>query len=201
MSEEKNELTPMPDSNEIVVTKRKKNLLEKTKEAFVMEDISTVWNEAKRNVVIPGFKRVVASTLHAIINGIFSGEVSDSSTVSYGKSNNDSRLISYDDYYGRNRQNNQTRNDYRGRERARKDISSYTFKTEDDAQLTLEWMNRSIRTNKEGYLTVAEWYDHFHVKSEWTDYSWCWRDLSGAKVMPNMTGGFYLLLPRPEPIN
>ena len=200
MDEKSNNFTPTPNTNEIIVTKRKKNLLEKTKEAFVIEDISTVWTEAKRNVVIPGFKRVIASTLHAIINGIFSGVVNDSSNYSYEK-NNDNRLISYDEYYGRTRRNDQTVNNYRGSERARKDISSYTFKTEDDAKLTIEWMNRVIRTSKEGYLTVAEWYDHFHIKSEWTDCNWCWRDLTGAKVMPNMSGGFYLLLPRPEPIN
>ena len=198
-NEKKEDIIPVEEPHEITITKRKMSLMEKAKNTFVMEDISTVWMETKDSVIIPGIRRVIASTLHAIINGIFSGTPAD--TVNNGPSQEDRRFISYNDMYGkRNVQKKQS--EYAGTERIRKDISSYKFRNQFEAEETIEWMRRTLRNSRDGYLTVAEWYDHFKIRAEWTDNDWGWRDLTGARAMPNTRAedGWYILVPRPENI-
>lgn len=197
--EKKENLTPVEEPHEITITKRKVSLMEKAKNTFVVEDVSVVWEETKESVIKPGIRRIIASTLHAIVNGIFSGTPAES--VYDNGRQEDKRFISYNDMY--TKKNPQKRqSEYAGSERVRKDISSYKFKNQFEAEETIDWMRRTIRNSKDGYLTVAEWYDHFHIRAEWTDNDYGWRDLTGARAMPNTRAedGWYILVPRPENI-
>jgi len=189
------------EEKSIVIRKKKETFLEKVGIGFVSEDISIIWAETKKNVIIPGIMRTLSSTLHTLVDS-FLGQSTGGYSYQSQQTQRDKRFVNYTDYYGKSTNQITEHKDYVRETNIRKDISSYLFETEEDANLTIEWMRKTLRNSPTGYLTVAEWYDHFGIKAEWTDCDSCWRDLSSARVMPNtgFEGGFYLLTPRPEKI-
>lgn len=202
---EEKDISQASVENEVAISKRKKSIAEKARETFVMEDILVVWENTKSNVIMPGIRNIVASTLHTIVDGIFRGNTSGSYSYDQPRKSGGDRLISYEEYYRNKNKNTLSipaaeRDSFNNRENVRKDISEYDFESERDVLSTIEWMDRTLRRNPNGYLTIAEWYSHFHVKALWTDVDWGWRSVEGMKPMPRMNGKWYLSVPTPEEI-
>lgn len=84
-------------------------------------------------------------------------------------------------------------------ERANHDFSNVFISDRMEANDVIERLQHYI--DEYGQARVCDFYDAVGITSEFTDDTWGWFDLEGAGVRSSGRDGFYVVLPRPVPLN
>lgn len=167
---------------------RKKNVLEKLVDTFIMEDFKTVKEKVVEEVIIPRVKQTAADACTNIINMLFFGASSgiksnyfgSSSTISYkGSSINYSGISS-------NKQPLYSKSS----------IPTYdeiVLADRMDAERVLDDLNSMI--GRFGEVTILDLYELVGLPSESTFCNYGWKTLKGADIGA-VRDGFLLKLPK-----
>lgn len=169
-----------------VVTK-KEGLSKKFKTAFFGEDVVDVKSYILFDVIIPGIKNVLFSTITDGFSMLFWQDVrrgGDPRDGRYGS------RVSYDRYYRDKRDYQNPRN----RQSSTPQWSEIILESRAEAQHVLNTMVDYIE--QYGQVRVSDLYDMVGITDSFTDNYWGWTNLSRADVRP-VREGFLLDLPRP----
>lgn len=189
----KNKSKPEKRVEKIVVgkvTKRKRPLKSRLREAFMGDDATTVGTYILQEVIIPAAKNMLADAASQGAERMLFGDSRGRSKVSGRPS-----YTSYSSY---------SRHDHdRPRELSRKARAIHKF---DEIILTdrgeaEEVLDRLVDlTHTYETASVADLYDLIGITSDYTDDQWGWSDLRLAQVV-RVRGGYLIDLPRPVPID
>lgn len=162
---------------------KKKN---KLTDVFISEDAKNVKSYALMEVLVPALKKAVVDIVTDGVNMIFYGEK--------GRRSSGIDRISY-------RQYSDPRNTPRvgpTRPNSVYDYDKITLESRSEAEAVLTGLDDMIETY--GRATVADLYDLIGVSHNFTDNAYGWYNLSEARAVPALGGGFTLRLPKVTPI-
>lgn len=187
-SERRERIDPVIKKDSIVSTK--KPFGQKLKDTFIGEDIADIKKYILTEVIIPGVKRTILSTIRMM----FFGEPEDDHY--YGR---DSRR--YTNYAGRYK-GESYRNPPKRRiresdhERDEKvDYQNIILRSREDAEDVVDEMKQRIR--KYGSVSIADLFDLIDVAGDYIDNNWGWRDERDIGIR-RINSGFLLDLRRAE---
>lgn len=189
----KNKSKPEKRVEKIVVgkvTKRKRPLKVRLREAFLGDDATTVGTYILQEVIVPAAKNMLADAASQGAERMLFGDSRGRSKVSGRPS-----YTSYSSYSRQDRD--------RPRELSRKARAIHKF---DEIILTdrgeaEEVLDRLVDlTHTYETASVADLYDLIGITSDYTDDQWGWSDLRLAQVA-RVRGGYLIDLPRPVPID
>lgn len=164
----------------------KKNNVRKWADIFLPRDISDVKSYILFDIVVPGIKRTLDNTVHALLYG--GGRPADS----------EPRRKAYDRYYESERRAESSR-----REPAQKDrryCEDVAFRYRSDAENALYELKRLIAA--QGVASMTDLYKAAGLRSPsytYNDYGWI--DLRDAYVVQTKDGDYIIKLPRAVPID
>lgn len=155
----------------------------KIKDAFLMEDLTTVRDEIITEKIIPAIKDGIADALTGFIEGILFGSVTTrrrkkGSGSSYG-------TPSYAAYYKSDGQSVR-RSSKRDEDDCESDFRDYCMATRGDAEEVLSNLVDYIEEYQEA--TVADYLDLIGKPSDIQDSHWGWTNLSRATVRRGRNG-------------
>lgn len=168
------------------VVAKEKNDIQKIADAFIAEDLKTVWGHVLSDVLIPGVKTVLADIVWKSINMALFGE--DRPRPTTGTNYANPSRVSYNGYSAN--RNNQPRN-MAPVQRSYQDI---LFASRGDADEVLHQMAGALADY--GQVSVGDLCDLAGITANYTDNKYGWYDLRGAYVRA-VAGGYVIDLPRP----
>lgn len=186
----------MPD-NKQPITKavvRKQGFFSKMYTAFIKSDIQTVHARVVNDVIVPAVVNTIRDALNMGIDVIFDGPDA--------RINRRRSTTSYSSYYKNKRAEVIEYNDNKKAVVIDKNrhFSSYDYliHSRSDAEDVLA----DLITNIEDYgsATVGDFLDNIDVTPDPSAFTYGWKDLTAARVAA-VSGGYILILPKPEPIN
>lgn len=161
---------------------KKRNAVRRVADIFLAEDISTVCGWVLSDVIVPGFKRLLVSSVDMLLNGKKGSSQNRSSSVS---------TVSYRDYY-----------DDRDRSSSRKpeyfDYDEITYETRGDAELVLDQMRDILARFR--VVRVSDMFDLSRMSSPYTGNRYGWTNLDSARIMPTRDG-YVIKMPRALPLD
>ena len=178
------------------VVARKKGLGQKIKETFVEDTNQSVGDFLLFDVVIPTLKSLMMDMLTQGLERKFYG----TTTPNRKRKGGSSRYVSYDDYYDRDKRTDRRgdRRELSRKARATHDFDQIVLESRGEAEHVLDRLGDLIEEYKQA--TVSDLYDLVGYTGEFTDDSWGWTSLRGARVV-SQRDGYLLDMPRPEPID
>lgn len=174
------------------VTKRKKPLRERLAESFTGDDARSVSDYLLFDVLVPATKSLISDMFSQGIERLLFGDsISRRRPV-----NRSGGYTSYNKMYDRR--------DEPPRELSRRGRTTHSFEevvisNRGEAEDVLDRLSDLV----ENYdlATVSDFYELIGIKGSYQDDKWGWVDLRRAAVRRSGPDGFYIDLPRPEPIN
>lgn len=182
-TEERKKLEPVVSGK---VAVRKKNTARKFADTFISEDAANVKSYIVTDVLVPAVKKLIADIVRDGIEMFLYG-----GSGGRGRSSKGSRV----DYVSYNRYSDR-RDDYRREERRPTafDYNELTYETKGDAEAVLDQLSDMIETY--GYATVGDLYDASNRTAPYTAEKYGWTNISSARSVRLMDGGYALKLPR-----
>ena len=185
------------------VTMKKKSLTRKITENFAGDEVGNVGEYILFDVILPSAKSMISDAVSQGIERMLFGDSSrrrSTSAFGGGRNNNTAynRMHSSNTFNaGASQQQAPVpqRSAMSPQARARHDFSSIGFETRLAAEQTIDAMADQVL--RYGTCTVSDLYDAVGETSDFTDNSWGWTDLRGARVR-GVRGGFVLDLPATE---
>lgn len=174
---------------------RKKSLGRRFAETFIGDDIESVKEYVKRDVVIPALKNLI---FESVKSGLEMMLWRDTGQPIKRKG----EPVDYNGYSSKSKSYNVSIASDRS-PRDRFDFYDIIFKSKFDAEKVLRLLYEYIDTY--GHATVADYYNSVPqevlknagiMSSVYTDNDWGWRDLNNIRIQP-VRGGYILTLPRP----
>ena len=161
-------------------------------QSMIADDATNVGEYILTDVVIPATKNLIVDMVGQSIERMLFGQSRNRARRSpVGLSLRDS--VRYD----RVRDDREPRRVMSREARARHDFDEIVLDNRTDAVDVIEAM--ADRIDQYGAITVADLYDLVGTTGSYADRRWGWTDLVTADVR-QVSGGFLLDLPRPEPI-
>ena len=162
---------------------RKKSIFKKFTDIFIAEDMSSIKSYIISEILIPGCKRAIISTVEMMLNG-----------KGYSSNRRDRPVttISYRDYYDKpSTKSEPVRNDYL-------DFEELIFAERGDAELVLDQMYDILREYK--VVHVSDMFEISKQQAPYTGNRYGWTDLTMARVVP-VRGGYAIKMPKAMPID
>ena len=151
---------------------------------FIVEDMNTVWSSVWMDILVPSFKEMISRAVSAGIDTLLFGTDRPARRSGAGAG-----YVSYTSYYnkapGRRIDNLQPIDDGYDRDAmTRAKAKEILGKLED-------------QIDKFGQASVADYYDARGMIANFTDYSYGWKSLRSARIVP-YGRGYTLELPKAE---
>ena len=188
------------------VIRRKKPLGKRFLSLFVSGDGKSVWQYVMFDVLIPAAKDVFADAVSQGVERMIFGESRSASRrtgsrpekshggyVSYNRYSSTSRTPPWQRESNRDEPRNLSR-----RARAAHNFDEIILPTRGEAEEVIDQIEGLI--TKYNQASVSDMYSLVGITGDFTDEEWGWTELRGAGVR-RVTGGYLLVLPRPEPID
>ena len=195
-TQKENEQKPKRENQKAVVTEqvktKQKTKWDKFKEAFVAEDGQSVGDYLLFDVLVPAIKKTIKDMVD---NG--------TDMILYGSSDRrrsrdlPANRVSYRNYYDDNRSNRSIYND--GRPRNAYGYDEIIFMSRGDAEAVKYRMEEIL--NQYGIVRVADYYELSGRSSSYTDNNYGWNNLDTARITRDSSGGYYLELTKPMPLD
>lgn len=168
---------------------KKKNDIQKFKDVFVSEDISSVKSYVFMDVIVPALKKAISDVVTNGIDMLLYGDTGKTRKNSASK-------VSYRGYYDSINQ----RKEYSvPRAKSGYDYDDIIFENRGDAEAVLDAMNDII--SQYGVVSVLDLYDLAEVSTDnYTAKKYGWTDIGGCKPI-RVKDGYILKLPKAMPIN
>lgn len=173
---------------------RKKSLGRRFTETFIGDDIDSVKEYVKTDVVIPAIKNLIFESVTNALQMMLWNNVGQPI-----KRKGEQR--EYNEFYKSKSYNVSASANRSPRDRF--DFYDIVFKSKFDAEKALSLLYEYVDTY--GHATVADYYNSIPqevlknagiMSSVYTDNDWGWRDLNNIRIQP-VRGGYILTLPRP----
>lgn len=181
------------------VSRRKKPLGSRIKEAFTGNDAQTVWSYVLVDVMVPAAKDLVTDAVTSAVRGMIYGEgASRDRGLDRGRRGTPrSNYSRYSESPTRRTERHEEPRNLSHRARATHDFDEIILETRVEAEEVIDAMFRLIE--KFEMVTVADLYELIDVTGNFTDDKWGWVDIQGAGVK-RVRDGYLLELPKPEPM-
>lgn len=188
----KPEKEPMTAVANGVITDRKNGVFKRVIKMFIAEDVHDIGRYLLEDVMVPGIKMAVISSL----DRLFFARGSSGYSPYYRPYDyaNKGRQTHSAYYYGAKSSQPQAPS-AADLPRSPSGLKYITYLTRSDADGVLNEMNARIL--QYGEVTVRDYYEASNVDSDFTDENWGWKSLRGAHCYP-VKGGYALELPPTE---
>ena len=171
-------------SNSVVV--KKKGILDKFNELFVLEDVHSVFKYVIQDIVIPKLKEMFKDSVDGGLDAWLHG------TSRPVNRNNQSR-VQYGKYYDQSPPYNPQR-----RDKSVMDWSTIEYSSRYDAENVLKAMKETIR--KFDLVTVAKFYEFSGINEyDYNAYDFGWINIDDAYI-DRSRRGYVIRLPKPSSI-
>ena len=181
---------PIPLKKEkmkVKIRKKKKSIFSSFSETFFGEDGQQVMDYIIHDVLIPAAKSTVLDMISGGVEMLFYGDRSEGSRIERNRGR--SSIVSYANYYNRDRE----KPSYSRRERGRR-VGELIFERRTEAEKVLEDMYDILE--EYGQVSVADLYDLIKVTSnDFTNQNFGWVNLKNAHVS-RVRDGYLLNLPK-----
>lgn len=165
---------------------KKKNSIHKLTDVFVAEDLHTVVDYVRSDLIVPTLKKLLVEIIKDGAEMIFFG---NSSRSKDRRGNADT--VSYRSYYGRDRREPDRFNEPSGR--VRRTYDDITIPSRGEAEEVLDRMCEILDTYET--VSIADFYDLVGVSGHYTDQNYGWTNLRNAEVI-RTRDGYKIRLPR-----
>ncbi len=157
---------------------------------FVADDMATMKERLRDEVLIPAIKSLLADSLDTVLYGITGSRKGKTSGSSAG-------TVAYNSIYNGIKNNKSQTKASETLSRNIYELKSIEFGNRGDAEAVIESMTDLIDTYKE--VTVADYYDLVGVTGKFTDNKYGWTNLQNASVSRSR-GVYTLVLPKVKPL-
>ena len=180
------------------VTVKKQPAAKRLRESLGLEETRTVGDYLVWDVLVPAAKETIADVVKKGIDVFLYGGSSPSRVRRSGSRSH----VSYDGYYGRNRNRDykEARASSRYSDRMRFDFREFVFDDRRDAESILSELCEIADTY--GIAKVSDFYSLAGEteRSNFTDHNYGW-DALGSAGVERVRDGWVVALPRPIPLN
>lgn len=167
---------------------KKKNELNKLRDAFVSEDAANVKSYIFMDVLIPAAKKAISDIVSNGIDMILYGETGHSKRKSGTRR-------PYDRYYESSDERRSTRSSTIGTGYEYEDVVLDNRGDAEDVLLEMESILDEYRM-----VRVSDLYELVGITGKWTDNKYGWTDLRTARV-DHVRDGYLIRLPRAKPLD
>ena len=181
-----------PRVKQVATTARvkKQSELSKFGKNLVSDEAANVKERLITDILIPKVKDLIVGSIKYAADFIFYG---GRGTDSYSKSSSGPKTVSYSSLYTQQYNNYQQQKPKYGVY----DFGDITFDTKAEAEDVLFTLRDAL--NRYGVASVADYYDTFRGRHDFTATKYGWRDLSTADVV-EVHGRYAVTLPRAVPL-